>query len=189
MEKKNESLGIYYLIIIFLIIMIIIPPLFRYTMPNPNSNKTNKNNTTQNTTTNNNNNTNNNINNNTNNNVDQNTNTVPTSGNTLSCILDEEYLTYNITTKYNSEKISDLNFSYTIKKQMPTGTPTNNMFTIINNLRTVKGASVQENTDKVGVEFYLEGVTTIQDELKLYTQEKTTQKASYEALGFKCTLD
>lgn len=181
MEKKNESLGIYYLIILFLVLMIIIPPLFRYLMP---ANNTTKPNTTQNTT----NNTNNNNTNITNNNTV--TPTTPTSiANTLSCTLDEEYLAYSITTKYTNDKITDINFSYSLKKgQLPNDAKMNNMFTTINNLRTVKGASIQENTDKISVSFYLDG-NPIQDELKPYSQEKNIQKASYEALGLKCTLD
>ena len=188
MEKKNESLGIYYLIILFLILMIIIPPLFRYLMP---ANNTTKPNTTQNNT-----NSTSNTNNPTNNTQSNNSNTntvVPpasTSGvNTLSCMLDDEYLTYNIVTKYTNDKPTDVNFSYTLKtKQPPADAKINNMFTTINNLRTVKGASVQENTNKISVSFYIND-NSIQDELKIYTQEKNIQKSSYESLGFKCSID
>lgn len=184
MDKKNDSLGIYYLIILFLIIMIIIPPLFRYLMPN-NTN-TNTNNNTNNTNTN----QNQNINNNTN--VDPNTNTTTPTTNTIStltCNLDDELISYNIVSKYNSEKISNIIFTYTLKQgQISNDAKVNNMFTVINNLRTVKGATVQENTNKISVEFNLEG-NQIQEELNMYTQEKNTQKTSYEALGFKCSLD
>ncbi len=192
MDKKNDSLGIYYLIILFLIIMIIIPPLFRYLMPN-NTN-TNTNNNTNNTNTNQNINNNTNVNPNTNNNtnVNPNTNTTTPTTNTIStltCNLDDELISYNIVSKYNSEKISNIIFTYTLKQgQISNDAKVNNMFTVINNLRTVKGATVQENTNKISVEFNLEG-NQIQEELNMYTQEKNTQKASYEALGFKCSLD
>ena len=180
MEKGNNSLGIYYLLILFFIILIIIPPFFRYSMPNEGKTKKDTTKSTTNTTTD-------------NTTTTDTTNTNPTTPavnpvKNMSCSLDETYVTYNIVSKYNNSVVTNISFAYTIKQNIPANTPMNNMHTVINNLKTVPGAAVQDTGTQLSIQFALEN-NNVPDALKQYAQEINAQKASYEAMGLKCNIE
>ncbi len=176
MEKGNDSLGLYYLLIVFFVVLIIIPPLFRYLMPN----KTNtvKDSNVNNTTTNNNN----------NNTSNGSTNQQTVLSHTLSCSLDDSYATYYIISKYENSNIVDAGFAYALKSDITSSTPMNNVYTIINNLKTVPGASIQDTGNQLSIQFAFSNNNTVPDALKQYAQEINTQKTSFESMGFKCVI-
>ena len=178
MEKGNDSLGLYYLLIVFFVVLIIIPPLFRYLMPNKTNTVKDSNVNVNNTTTNNNNNNNNNTSNGS-------TNQQTVLSHTLSCSL---YATYYIISKYENSNIVDANFTYALKSDITSSTPMNNVYTIINNLKTVPGASIQDTGNQLSVQFAFSNNNAVPDALKQYAQEINTQKTSFESMGFKCVI-